>query len=147
VSSNGNSSIAEEDSLAEEQTFLHQGNVYVSNTRVVIDGTTYATANITSVRATFTPANRGCAGILILFSGLMLLGGLGGLAGGGDAAGAAVTGGILLIIGVFWYRSLTPTHHVMLASSSGERQGLTSKDGDLVHRVTAAIAQAIIFRG
>jgi hypothetical protein len=130
--------------LAEERTFLHQGNVYVSNTRVVIDGTTYATANITSVRATFTPAKRGCAGILIVVAVLALLNALG---GGGDGLGAAVMGGIFLVVGILWYRLLTPTHHVMLASSSGERQGLTSKDGELVHRVTAAIAEAIIFRG
>jgi hypothetical protein len=42
---------------------------------------------------------------------------------------------------------LKPVYHVMLASSSGERQGLSSMDEGLVDRTTAAIAEAIIYRG
>jgi hypothetical protein len=49
---------------------------------------------------------------------------------------------VLLIIGIVWLRSLHPTYNVMLATSAGERQGLTSKDEGIVDRVTAAIADA-----
>jgi hypothetical protein len=52
--------------VAEERSFLNDGGVYVSNTRVVIHGTTYATANITSVRKHVTPANNGCAIVLVI---------------------------------------------------------------------------------
>lgn len=38
-----------------EQIFLHERDVYVSNTRVVLHGTTYSTANITSLRTRITP--------------------------------------------------------------------------------------------
>jgi hypothetical protein len=45
--------------MAEERSFLNDGGVYVSNTPVVIHGTTYATANITSVRKHIVPARAG----------------------------------------------------------------------------------------
>lgn len=130
--------------MADERTFLNEGGVYVSNARVVINGTTYATANITSVRQTLTPPNTGCATLIIAFAILMLLGGL---VVGKDGAGFVVIGVIGLALGIVLYRSLKPVHHVMLATSAAERQGFSSRDLLLVQRVTAAVAEAITFRG
>lgn len=136
--------------MAEERSFLNDGGVYVSNTRIIIHGTTYATANITSVRKHIVPANRGCALILAIFSGLGAVSFL---------PVALIQNGveyawmpfffcaILLIAGILWFGSLTPTYHLMLATAGGERQGLTSKDQAVVDRVTAAIADAIVHRG
>jgi len=133
----------------EEHAFLSEGNVYVSNTRVVIDGTTYSTANVTSVRKTVTPAQTGCASVIAIFSALVFLGGLIGMltSDHSDGAGPMVVGAILFIVIVLYIRTQKPTYHVMLASASGERQGLTSQDEDLVNRVTSAVAGAITFRG
>jgi hypothetical protein len=135
--------------VAEERSFLNDTGVYVSNTRVVIYGTTYATANITSVRKHIVPAQNGCAIVLAIlaglgaFSGLVFL-----LAGSGDDRWVTfATCTILLIIAIAWYRSLRPTYNVMLATAGGERQGLTSKDESIADRVTAAIADAIVHRG
>lgn len=135
--------------MAEECSFLNDGGVYVSNTRVVIQGTTYATANITSVRKQVTPANNGCAIVLTIFGALGALGGLMmALAGNGDAPWSPLgISAVLLIIGIVWLNSLHPTYNVMLATAAGERQGLTSKDEGVVDRVTAAIADAIVHRG
>lgn len=135
--------------MTEERAFLNENFVYVSNTRVVIQGTTYSTANITSVRKTITPANSGCAVLLVIVGVLIVLGGIIGVTSNqnGDGAGAIVFGIILLAGGILWLRSLKPTYHVMLASASGERQGLSSQDESLVNRVTTAIADAITFRG
>jgi hypothetical protein len=52
----------------------------------------------------------------------------------------------LLIAGIVWLRSLHPTYHLMLATAGGERQGMTSNDEGVVDRVTAAIADAIVYR-
>jgi hypothetical protein len=136
--------------MAEERTFLHENSVYVSNTRVIIRGTTYATANVTSVRTLTTPAKTGCAALLIAFGALGVFGAVMMLIGdhsSGDAAAPLVMCAIMLAIGILWYRSLKPMYHVMLATAGGERQGLTSQDWELVSRTTAAIADAIVYRG
>jgi len=134
--------------VAEERSFLNDGGVYVSNTRVVIHGTTYATANITSVRKHVTPANTGCAIVLAFFGALGAISGLViALGGNGDNWSTFVASAVLLIIGIVWFKSLHPTFNVMLATAAGERQGLTSKDEGIVDRVTAAIADAIVHRG
>jgi uncharacterized membrane protein len=135
--------------VAEERSFLNDRGVYVSNTRVVIQGTTYATANITSVRKHMVPAKNGCALVMVIFGALGALGGLApALAGSGDERWLPlVLSAILLTLGIVWLRSVRPTYHVMLATAGGERQGLTSQDEGVVDRVTAAIADAIVHRG
>ena len=134
--------------MAEEHSFLNDGGVYVSNTRVVIQGTTYATANITSVRKHMVPAKNGCAVTLAVVGALGAVGGLTSALGEGssDWTPFAVCT-VLLIVGILWFRSLRPTFHVMLATAGGERQGLTSQDEEVVDRVTGAIADAIVHRG
>jgi len=135
--------------MTEERTFLNEGNVYVSNTRVIINGTTYATANVTSVRTVVTPAKKGCAVLMIVLGAVGALGGLTMWLGSKSeaAAGPFMMWLIILAIGIAWYASQKPKYHVMLASAGGERQGLTSRDPALVSRTTAAIAEAIVFRG
>jgi hypothetical protein len=95
------------------------------------------------------PAKSGCAVVFVIFSALGALGGLGSLLGGsGDERWAPlVLFAILLIVGIFWLRSLRPSYHLMLATAGGERQGMTSNDEGVVDRVTAAIADAIVHRG
>ncbi|MEO8379458.1 MAG: DUF6232 family protein [Acidobacteriota bacterium] len=123
--------------------------MYVSNTRVVIYGTTYATANITSVRKHIVPARSGCALVLAIVGGLGLLGALPtALAAKGDGRWVPVmVSAIALTLAIVWFRLLRPTFHVMVATAGGERPGLTSKDDGLADRVTAAIADAIVHRG
>ncbi|HUR81670.1 MAG TPA: DUF6232 family protein [Thermoanaerobaculia bacterium] len=133
-----------------EQTFMNENGVYVSNTRVVIHGTTYSTANITSVRTAYTAARRGCATLLIIFGVLMLFGAIVMLFAQdsrGGAGGPLIFAMLLLIAGMAWFKSQQPTYHLVLATASGERQGLSSRDGAHVNRVTAAVADAIAYRG
>lgn len=135
--------------MADERSFLNDSGVFVSNTRVVIHGTTYATANITSVRKHIVPAKNGCAAALMVVGGLATLGTLVGAVGAknGDAWGSVVFAAAMLIAGIAWLISNKPTYHVMLATAGGERSGLTSRDEALADRVTTAIADAIIHRG
>ena len=135
--------------MADEHVFLDDNNVYVSNTKVILAGTTYATANITSVTQRFTPASKGCATLLTVIGALMTLGSLGTLFSKDFGTGIVMflICGAVAAAGVAWLRSLKPTYHVVLASASGEREGMSSKDHDLVNRIISAITQAITHRG
>ena len=135
--------------MAEERVFMHDPNIYVSNTRVIIHGTTYATANITSVAKRFTPASTGCATLLVIGGFVMLLSALALFASTDKGPGFVMSLSAIAVIGVgiAWARSLRPTFHVYLASAAAERQGLSSKDEGLIDRVTVAISDAITYRG
>lgn len=135
--------------MADEKVFLNGSDVYVSNTKVVLRGTTYATANLTSVSKRFTPASRGCATALIAGGVLVLLGALASFGGSssGSALGGLLFAALIVGAGVLWFKSLKPTFYVVLSSSSGEQQGLTSNDEGLVDRVITAITAAITHRG
>lgn len=135
--------------MSEERSFLHEGNIYVSNTRVIINGTTYATANVTSVRTAVTPPNTGCATILAVAGAVVICGGIidAIVSDKADGWGGVVLGLLLLAIGIAWFRSVKPTYRLMLATAGGEREGLVSMDAALVGRLTGAISDAIIYRG
>ena len=135
--------------MANEHVFLNEDSVYVSNTKVLLHGTTYATANITSVSKRFTPASKGCAILFVVLAAILTLSSLGAVFSKEPGAGLMmllICAGALAI-GFYWLRSLRPTYHVILASASGEREGLTSKDHSLVERVIVATTDAITHRG
>ncbi len=135
--------------MAQEHVFLQGDGIYVSNTKVILRGTTYSTANITSVQKRFTPASKGCAYLFVAFFAFATLGSLGTFGSGnaGEAVVMLLVSAALLAAGIAWLRSLKPTYHVVLASSSGEREGMSSKDNDLIDRVIGAITDAITARG
>lgn len=134
--------------MGDEHVFLNDQGVFVSNSRLVISGTTYSLANITSVRKGRTPPSQGCALLLIGLAAVIVVGSL--LLFGEDLGSGLV---LLLVgcglgaLGVFWYRSLKPTFHVVTASSSGESQALSSQDEELVDKVVHALSEAIVYRG
>ena len=108
----------------------------------------HSTANITSVSKRYTPASTGCATIIIVVGALSLFSTLIALLSAGDGnPGLVMISALVLIAGILIFRLQKPTYHVVFASSSGERQGLTSQDEQLVDRVIAAITEAIIYRG
>jgi hypothetical protein len=134
--------------MADEKVFLSEGDIFVSNSRIALAGTTYSTSNITSVSMASIPPSRGCAMLLVATGGLFCLAALGTM---GDNAGAGV---LSLVIGagilagaIFWLKSLKPTYHLLLSSASGEQRALNTKDHDLIHRVVSAVNNAIVSRG
>ncbi len=131
--------------MSEEKVFLDSPNAQVTNTRCVMSGKTYATSNITSVHKRVTPPKTGCA-IALLVAGLVFL--LAGFAMWSDAGpGGLIFGVILGVAGFFWLRSLKPTYTVMLASASGEVEGLSSPNEEMINQVVAAVSEAIVYRG
>ncbi len=134
--------------MAEETVFLSEGGMFVSISRVSLGGTTYATANITSVSKRVRPARRGCATILVVLGTLMALASLDALTSNiSSGLGALLISGIILGLGVLWYRSLKPTYLLVFASSSGETEAMSSQDEALIDRVVSAVNEAIVARG
>jgi hypothetical protein len=134
--------------MADEKVFLQDDNVFVSNSRVILSGVTYATSNITSVSTASTPPNRGCASLLLVAGVIVLLGSL--AAFGSDAksglAGVLISAAIL-VGAVAWLKSLKPTFHLLLRSSSGEQKALSTSDEKLINRIVQAVSEAIVARG
>jgi len=130
-----------------EMSFLEANGVTVTSARVVIGSTTYAVANITSVRPLLVKPNRAgevalsVAAVLFGLIALMMrrvdepIAGLWFVASIGCAVPAAI----------LWF-SRRPKHAVHLKSSSGESKVLLGADPAWIHTVVDAINQAIISR-
>jgi hypothetical protein len=126
--------------MPEEEIIYSDSRASISTSRVVIDGKTYALRNITSVKMSVTPANRGCAialitvGAILAMVGLAIKGGIGGF----------VVGLIVLGIGVLWAKAAKEQYHVAIASSSTEGHALTSPDRPYIQKIVDAVNEAII---
>jgi len=117
------------------EALLDDPNVHVSTTRAIINGTTYAMANITSVRALerkpsyVGPVICGILGATFLLAHVWLL-------------------GILLLGGaVLWGYNLKAEYTVLVGTAGGEHAALVSRDLTYVQRILQAINDAIIARG
>ncbi len=126
-----------------EQVYYNRDGQMVTISRVVLRGTTYSMANITSVKMVERPPKRGCATLLAILGGIIALGAL----AQESPWGALVIGLLVLGLGIFWFRSLKPTYVIVLNSASGELQALSSYDIDHISGIVEAITQAIVDRG
>jgi hypothetical protein len=118
-----------------EKVFLQNGDTLVTNSRINLNGTTYVTANITSVsRFTVVPSRKieiiaGLVGVLLLAGGVFLP--------------AIFVIGVAALI--FYLRK--NKHIVKLSSNAGEKDALWSTDKAFIDSVVESINNAIIYRG
>lgn len=129
------------------ETEIYQGsNVRVTNQRVVVDSTTYAVRNVTSVRAQTTPPNRRWAVIFLLVgAGLTLTGGMLVYDVVTDVSASVFGLGIAcLAIGVLLWRLGKTIHAAVTTTSAGEVPVLESEDAEEVRQIVDAINTAII---
>lgn len=134
--------------MAEEKIFLNRNKFLVSISRVNISGTTYSTANITSVSKRVEPPNRGCAFGLVLIGGIVAMISLAAFIDDSEVGMTGLALGIVaLAIGIVWLRSLKPTYKLIFASASGESEAHSSQDESLIDEIVAAVNDAIIARG
>ena len=130
-----------------EQSFFDEGSIRVTSSRIVVRGTTYSTANVTSVTTFVQPPDRGRAGWLIAGG---VLGAIGSLSFIADAPGPALLSLLVALtasaLGVAWFRSLRPTFTVVLNTAAGEQKALQTADEDLVDRFRHAVEAAIVAR-
>jgi len=131
-----------------EPIFMQDSSVYVSRSRVVLNGVTYPTSSISSVRG-FRVA-KGAGGLAFgIISGIFgalffVLGAAGGGAGFvvlGLLAGAFGAGLVAIYV---WVQK--DRWGIVIGSSGAERQALVTTDRPYAEAVRAAIEQAISSR-
>ena len=128
--------------MSEEKVILENDNAFVSTTRVILNKTTYSTANITSVSKHSSPPQRGCASlvagvfILLAFVGLW------------EGSGGAIVFFFLIGLVAAWLAFTAQSNYmVKFQSSSGEIEALGSFDEATIDEVINAVNEAIIARG
>lgn len=124
--------------MNEEIVYLDDGGVKVTSARFVTPGETFAMSGVTSVKLRESPppyknpAILGVLGLLFLFSG--------------DAA-AIVFGIVFVAAAIFWGMQLKTKYIVILKSSSGENEAISSEKGDYIKNIEKALNDSIIGRG
>ncbi|NQZ26364.1 MAG: QacE [Colwellia sp.] len=120
----------------EEKIFLDAGNISVSNSRFIVDGQTYAIDNVTSVKTGVEQAKKG-TGILIGLIGVFVL----------FSAKPFLWGLVILMFATLALIGARNKYSVVLSTSSGENQALTSEDKTQIEQVVSALNEAIVSRG
>jgi hypothetical protein len=132
-------------SAADEQVIFNQNGIFVSKSRFIDGGQTYAMAGITSVKMYVeTPSKIGPI-VAMLFGVLFILGGLESLFRGNIIP--FVFGLALFLLGLWIFKKRVPVYSVLLHSSSGEQKASGSQNKEFIGQVIAALNQAIVARG
>lgn len=118
----------------EETTYLSEGGMLITSTRIELAGNTYAVRNVGSVRVT-RPSWPWFAALLALAGLFMALN------------GAAREVGLLLLMGaaVWIYQQVRMRRLVVMVGGS-ETVALQSTNGARIERIRSAVAQAISVR-
>jgi len=124
----------------QETPFFTDNSVTITNARAIIHGTTYALANVTSVRPWIVKKS----------TTPLLLGILSLLAGLGVAFGSAGCGGVVLLLGavcLLVYFTSKDRYFVRIGTAGGEVDALVSTSFAYVNQIVTALNNAIIHRG
>jgi hypothetical protein len=158
----------------QEQILLQENGVTVSQARFVVPGQTFAMQGVSSVSHNVVQPSRKwpiilvALGVLVLLISFSILPDIGGIV-------MLLIGLAAAVLGVVWFRGLKPDHLVVLnastttstsrtvgaimgtglgvggavTSTSGQNfvTALSSKDGEFVTRVVAALNNALVARG
>jgi uncharacterized membrane protein YvbJ len=134
-----------QDSNRPEETIYSDNRATVTTTRVIFGETTYALRNITSVRLVSTSPKSGCAVIFLILGILGLLASFAVFTENiSQGIQVVIIAGIMLMIGIVWLRSLKPTYHVSIATSSGENNALSAPDKAYIENIVKSVNDAIV---
>jgi hypothetical protein len=116
---------------------LDEQNIKVTSARFLVKDRTYAMSGITSVNTKVDRPSKLGPLVTIALGAVVLLNGpttfLGGL--------------LVVVVGVFWFRSKRPRYTVVLTTAAGEQEPVKSSDGVFVEKIVKAINDAIVHRG
>lgn len=115
-----------------EKVFYEKNGIRVTNSRFVVPGQTYALSGVTSVKSVSKSTTK--ASVILAIFGIWSL-----------SIESYFFGVLLLGAALLWY--LQSKHMVVLTTSSGESEALTSKDQSVVQEIIGALNEAIIERG
>lgn len=117
----------------EEKIFLQQGSVLVSSSRVEINGQTFATRNIGSVKVT-APGINAVAVLLVII-------------GAAVAYNSSAMGGLIcMAVGGLWAYGSWLRRELKIVAGGGEILALEDNNPSRVETIRAAIAEAISVR-
>jgi hypothetical protein len=125
---------------AGEDAFFQDDVVTVTSTRAIISGTTYALANITSVRGFVQPR----PAVLFILGGSLLVMGMLMLSTTPTAGLVCAAIGLFFL---FFYFLQKPKHWVRIGTAGAEANAVYSLDPKWTSSVVDAINEAIISRG
>ena len=120
----------------DERVFYQQGDILVTNTRLVIGARTFALRNLASVEMGIIEKKPS------LLIGFILMLGLGLLIFG--SWGTKVFGLGCLAIVVFYIKSMRPKFIVRIESNAGTIDAIASQDRSYIESVVVAINEAIM---
>jgi Family of unknown function (DUF6232) len=124
-----------------EHKFFDDGNTLVTNTRVVRGNVTFAMSGITSVKSfPEFPSKKGPIALIVI-------GALTFLAALRSSVGVALSGAVLVALGIWWLRSIKTIYHVRLVTASSEKDAVGDTNAQYINSIVDAINQAIIHRG
>lgn len=119
-----------------EVVFYQDQHVTVTQARFISQGKTYAMSNISSVSLFEIKRSRALEVLMIIIGLSMLL-----------AGSVRIFGVLIIIIAIALFFLLKNSYSVRIQSTSGEADGLISKDSEYVNKIVSAVNEAIIFRG
>lgn len=120
----------------EEKIFFEAENVSVSNSRFIVKGQTYVMSNVTSVKTGVEKAKKS-TGIYMILAGLFVL----------FNVQSVLWGCVLIAFGILAFIGAKEQYSVILCTSSGETEALTSEDKLYIEKVMAALNHSIVSRG
>lgn len=130
--------------MADEITVYQDPNIHVTNLRAILQGKTYAMANVTSVSMFTQFANKAPGVVLAVLGGLILLGALPNT----EMRGCfSIFGLLMLAIGIAVAWAAKNVYWVRIGSASGETNALSSRDHAYITRIVNAMNEAIVRRG
>ncbi len=134
--------------MTEEKTYYQDASVLVTNSRVILQGTTYAMTNITSVKMISKAPSLTGALIGVIAGALGILCGIFGIIVEVNAGWLGIVLGVVFIGGaIFLFSKAKATYVVIVGSTSGEKQVFTSTNKEQIQKIIVAINQAIVERG
>ena len=128
--------------MSDETVFLQLSNATVTSARIILNGTTYALRNVTSVTMRVVPPK---VVVLYLLGGLILLAGVMQLVAANFQFGlfaTAIGGGM-----IFFAAKAKSTYIVAMSTSAGQVDALKSTDKSVIQSVVEAINNAIVHKG
>jgi len=121
---------------SEKTLYQDPSGIVVSTSRVILNQTTYALSNITSVRCEKRSPSYGPWVFFGLFGLILAM-----------FEGSRMLGFVILAACILAFILLKPTFRLILGSASGERTALESKQPAYIVKIVAAINDAIVARG
>jgi len=117
----------------EETVFLADGRVTVTNATFLVASQSFAMGGITSAKASqHNPSRIGPAILVAVATAICLI-----------ARRVDMLSIALFLGGIAWWFLQKPYFHVILLTSSGEEEALTTKDKEWVQKVVAALNESI----